>query len=312
MNKMMIGAAAVAFVFVAAQASAQQQPVPPQALPPVGPDWTKVEIKTTDLGQRTYMLEGMGGNITVALADDGVIMVDGQFAPLHDKIKAAIEALSKQPIRFLINTHYHRDHSGGNEPFAKGGAVVVAQINVQKRLAAGTTMGVPDIKSPPASGGALPTRTYTDAMVVELKGRAVQLKHLAGAHTDGDSLVYFADANVISTGDIVVGGRYPNIDYLNGGTITGMVAALDAFLALANDTTKVVPGHGPLIAKAQLVEFRAMLATSRDRMAKLIAEGKTEADVLAAKPFADLDAKWAVSEQAGRNWMRVVYNSLKQ
>ncbi len=307
MNKMMIGAAAAAIVFVAGQAGAQQQ-----ALPPVGPDWTKVEIKTTDLGQRTYMLDGLGGNITVALADDGVIMVDGQFAPLHDKIKAAIEALSKQPIRFLINTHYHRDHSGGNEPFAKDGAVVVAHINVQKRLAAGTTMGVPDIKSPPAPAGALPTRTYTDAMMLELKGRAVQLKHLAGAHTDGDSLVYFADANVISTGDIVSGGRYPNIDYLNGGTIKGMVEALDAFLALANDTTKIVPGHGPLITKAQLAEFRAMLATSRDRMAKLIAEGKTEADVLAAKPFADLDAKWALNEQAGRNWMRVVYNSLKQ
>lgn len=312
MNRMMIGTVAAAIVFGAGQAGAQQQALPPQALPPVGPDWTKVEIKTTDLGQRTYMLEGLGGNITVALAEDGVIMVDAQFAPLHDKIKAAIEALSKQPIRFLINTHYHRDHSGGNEPFAKDGAVVVAHVNVQKRLAAGTTMGVPDIKSPPAPAGALPTRTYTDAMMLELKGRAVQLKHLAGAHTDGDTLVYFADANVLSTGDILVGGRYPNIDYLNGGTIKGMVEAVDAFLALANDTTKIVPGHGPLATKAQLVEFRAMLATSRDRMAKLIAEGKSEADVLAAKPFADLDAKWAVSEQAGRNWMRVVYNSLKQ
>lgn len=307
MNKMMIGTVAVAFVFVTGQAGAQQQ-----ALPPVGPDWTKVEIKTTDLGQRTYMLEGLGDNITVALAEDGVIMVDGQFAPLHDKIKAAIEALSKQPIRFLINTHYHGDHTGGNLPFAGDGAVVVAHINVQKRLAAGATMGVPEIKSAPVSGGALPTKTYTDALILELNGRVAQLKHAVGAHTDGDAYVYFADANVISTGDTVSIGRYPNIDFLNGGTVAGMIAAADVYLALANDTTKIVPGHGPLGTKAQLMEFRAMLVTARDRMAKLIAEGKTEADVLAAKPFADLDAKWAVSEQAGRNWMRVVYNSLKQ
>lgn len=308
MNRMMIGAAAAAMVLFAGQAGAQQQP----ALPPVGPDWTKVEIKTTDLGQRTYMLEGLGGNITVALAEDGVIMVDGQFAPLHDKIKAAIEALSKQPIRFLINTHYHGDHSGGNLPFAGDGAVIVAHVNVLKRLSEGTAMGVPEVKINPAPAAALPTKTYTDATTVELKGRVAQLKHPVGAHTDGDTYVFFADANVISTGDTVTIGRYPNIDYLNGGTIKGMVEALDAFLALANDTTKIVPGHGPLATKVQLAEYRAMLVTARDRMAKLIAEGKSEADVLAAKPFSDLDAKWAVSEQAGRNWMRVVYNSLKQ
>jgi cyclase len=178
--------------------------------------------------------------------------------------------------------------------------------------AAGTVMAVPDIKAPPASGAALPTRTYTEAMTLELKGRVAQLKHPAGAHTDGDTYVYFPDANVLATGDTGNIGRYPNIDYVNGGNIKGMIETADVYLALSNDSTKIVPGHGPLANKAELVEYRAMLVTARDRMSKLIAEGKSEADVLAAKPFADLDAKWALNEQAGRNWMLVVYNSLKQ
>ena len=297
--------AAVALVLSAGQLAAQGGP-------PVGPDFSKVEVKTTDLGNRTFLLEGFGGNVTVGVADVGVIIVDSQFAPMHDKLKAAIEAQSKQPIRFVINTHYHRDHTGGNEPFAKGGAIVVAHVNVQKRLAAGSAMAVPDIKAPPATGAALPARTYTDALTLELKGRVAQLKHPVAAHTDGDTYVFFADANVLAAGDIFINGRYPNIDFANGGNIKGMIEALDTFLALSNDSTKIVPGHGPLATKAQLAEFRAMLATSRDRMAKLVAEGKSEADVLAAKPFADLDAKWAMNEQAAVNWMRVVYGSLKQ
>jgi cyclase len=285
---------------------AQQQP--PAAPPP--PDFSKVEIKTTDLGDNVYMLEGQGGNITVAVAKDGIIMVDGQFAPLHDKIKAAIAAISNLPIKYLINTHYHGDHTGGNESFAKDGATVVSQINVKNRLADGTSNGLTGVKTPPAPQGALPSDTYTNFSKIRLRGRVADLKHIANAHTDGDTYVWFKTANVLSTGDTFTNARYPNIDFANGGNIKGMIAATDAYLKLVNAKTRIVPGHGPIADKAALVEYRTMLITARDRMAKLVKEGKSEDDVVAAKPFADLDAKWAPTELASKNFIRVVYHSL--
>jgi glyoxylase-like metal-dependent hydrolase (beta-lactamase superfamily II) len=300
-------AVVAASMLLAGVAFAQQSPTP--AAPPLA-DFSKVEIKTTDLGDNVYMLEGQGGNITVAVAKDGIIMVDGQFAPLHDKIKAAIEATSKQPIIYLINTHYHGDHTGGNEPFAKDGVTVVSQINVKNRLAAGTTNGLTGAKTPPAPQGALPSKTYTNVSKIHLSGRVADLKHIANAHTDGDTYVWFKTANVLSTGDTFTNGRYPNIDFANGGSIKGMIAAADAYLKLANAKTRIVPGHGPLADKAALTEYRTMLVTARDRMAKLVKEGKSEDEAVAAKPFADLDAKWAPTELASKNFIRVVYHSL--
>src|ERR1700716_3202291 len=262
---------------------------PPAAAPPP-PDFSKVEIKTTDLGENVYMLEGQGGNITVAVAENGIIMVDGQFAPLHDKIKAAVAAISNLPIKYLINTHYHGDHTGGNESFAKDGATIVSQVNVKNRLAAGTSNGLIGAKTPPAPQAALPSDTYTNFSKIRLKGRVADLKHIANAHTDGDTYVWFKTANVLSTGDTFSNGRYPNIDFANGGNIKGMIAAADPYVKLANARTKIVPGHGPLADKAALIEYRTMLITARDRMTKLVKEGKSEDDVIAAKPFADLHA----------------------
>jgi cyclase len=281
---------------------------PPAAPPP--PDFSKVEIKTTDLGDDVYMLEGQGGNITVAVSKDGIIMVDGEFAPLHDKIKAAIVLVSSQPIKYLINTHFHGDHTGGNAPFAKDGAIVVAQENVRNRLAAGTTNGLTGAKAPPAAPEALPSKTYAAAYKIRLRGRVADLKHIANAHTDGDTYVWFKTANVLSTGDTFTNGRYPNIDFANGGNVKGMIAATDAYLKLANARTRIVPGHGPIADRAALIEYRTMLVTARDRMAKLVKQGKNEDDVVAAKPFADLDAKWAPTELAAKNFVRVVYHSL--
>jgi glyoxylase-like metal-dependent hydrolase (beta-lactamase superfamily II) len=304
MNRVGLAVAAIVLA-LSRPAFAQQQP---PAAPP--PDFSKVEIKTTELGDNVYMLEGEGGNITVAVAKDGILMVDGEYAPLHDKIKAAIEKISKQPIRYLINTHFHGDHTGGNEPFAKDGVAIVADVNVRKRLAAGTSNGLTGARTPPASPAALPSKTYTNAFKIRLQGRIADLVHIANAHTDGDTYVWFKTANVLSTGDTFTNGRYPNIDFANGGNIKGMIAATDAYLKLTNARTRIVPGHGPLADRATLIDYRTMLITARDRMAKLVREGKSEDDVVAAKPFADLDAKWARTELAGRNFVRVVYHSL--
>jgi len=299
-------AAVAAMMALSGPALAQ---TPPAAAPPP-PDFSKVEIKTTDLGDNCYMLEGQGGNITVAVAKDEIVMVDGQFAPLHDKIKAAVAVISHLPIKYLINTHYHGDHTGGNELFAKDGATIVAQINVRNRLAAGTTNGLTGVKTPPTPQGALPSDTYTNFSKIRLRGRVADLKHIENAHTDGDTYVWFKTANLLSTGDTFTNGRYPNIDFANGGNIRGMIAATEIYLKLTNAKTRIVPGHGPLADKAALVEYHKMLITARDRMAKLVKEGKSEADVLAAKPFADLDAKWASTELASTNFIRVVYHSL--
>jgi cyclase len=302
-----IGIMAVATSLLLAGAAIAQQS-PPAAPPP--PDFSKAEIKTTDLGDNVYMLEGVGGNITVAVAKDGIIMVDGQYAPLHDKIKAAIAAISNQPIKYLIDTHFHGDHTGGNEPFAKDGVTIVSEVNVKNRLAAGTTNGLTGVQTPPAPQGALPSKTYTGAFKVRLSGRVADLKHIANAHTDGDTYIWFKTANVLSTGDTFTNGRYPNIDFANGGNIRGMIAASDACLKLTNAKTRIVPGHGPIADRAALMEYRTMLVTARDRMAKLVKEGKSEDDVVALKPFADLDAKWAPTELAAKNFVRVVYHSL--
>src|SRR3954462_12069254 len=306
-----IGRTALALtLLLGGSALAQQQPpaAPPAAPPPV--DFSKVEIKTTDLGDNVYMLEGQGGNITVAVGKAGIIMVDGQFAPLHDKIKAAISAISNLPAKYLINTHYHGDHTGGNEGFAKDGAIIVAHVNVKRRLAAGTTNGLNGAKTPPVAAGALPTDTYEVFSKVRLPGRVADLKHIQRAHTDGDTYVWFKTANVLATGDTFTNGRYPNLDFANGGNISGMIAAADAYLKLTNAKSRIVPGHGPIADKAILTDYRAMLVTARDRMAALVKQGKSVDDVVAAKPFADLDKKWAPTELASTNFIRVVYHSL--
>jgi glyoxylase-like metal-dependent hydrolase (beta-lactamase superfamily II) len=302
-----IGIATIAATLLMTATAFTQQGAP---TPPPPPDFSKVEIKTTDLGDGMFMLEGQGGNITVAVAKDGIIMVDSQYAALHDKIKAAIAAISNQPIRYVINTHFHGDHVGGNESFSRDGAIVIAEVNVKNRLATGTTNGLTGVKTPPATPAALPSKTYTGHFQIRLRGRVADLKHIENAHTDGDTYVWFKTANVLSTGDTFTQGRYPNIDFANGGNIKGMIAATDAYLKLANAKTRIVPGHGPLADKAALTEYRTMLITARDRMAKLVKDGKTEDEVVAAKPFADLDAKWAPTELASSNFIRVVYHSL--
>ncbi|MFT3907040.1 MAG: MBL fold metallo-hydrolase [Steroidobacteraceae bacterium] len=275
------------------------------------PDYSKVEIQTTDLGHRTYMLVGQGGNMTAAVGDDGIILVDTEFAPLHDKIEAALATLSPQPVKYVVNTHYHGDHTGGNEAFAKEGAIVVGDPNVARRLTEGVTNALTGATTPPAPA-AVPAQIYKGKTTLKIKGRSAQVIHEPNAHTDGDSAVYFADANVLAAGDIVsVGSRFPNIDVAAGGNIKGIIAAVDRYLKMTNDTTRIVPGHGPLIGKAELAAYRELLVTARDRIATLIKQGKSEDEVVAAKPLDDLGQKIGVSEPATTNFERLIYRSLK-
>jgi cyclase len=279
------------------------------------PDPSLAQIKSTDLGRTTYMLEGQGGNILLVIGDDGIIMVDAELAPLHDKIKAAIAESSNLPIKYLIDTHFHGEQTGGNAPFHRDGAIIVAQDNVRVRLLAGTTNGLSYSKSPPAQADAIPTETYVGgSKTVAIRGREALLTHATNAHTDGDSWIYLADANVIFTGDLFYNNsRYPTIDYANGGDIRGMVRANDAFLKLATAGTTIVSSRGSAMAgKAEVSEFRDMLAIARDRMAAIADKGMTEAEAVAAKPFADLDAKWAGNEQDAANFVRMAYNSFKR
>jgi cyclase len=290
---------------LATVASGQQlQPLAPS------PDFDKVAIKTTNLGNQIYVLEGEGGNITVAVGGDGAIVIDSQFAPLYAKIKAAIAAVTDKPVRYLVITHFHRDHTGSAEAFGRDGAAIVAHESVKAHMETGTRNGLTGNMVPPAPAIALPRETFRDAMTLRLKGRTAELKHSPAVHTDGDTYVYFPDADVLATGDIVFFGRYPNIDFAYGGSIDGMIRGVDELLGFAKETTTIVPGHGPVGTKAMMREYREMLLVARDRIAKLKAAGKSEDEVVAAKPNADYDARYGLDARSNGNFIRVVYRSL--
>ena len=307
-----IGRTAIAItLLLAGGAFAQQQaPAPPPAAPPPV-DFSKVEIKTTDLGDNVYMLEGQGGNITVAVGKDGIIMVDGQFAPLHDKIKAAIID-HLQPADQISDQHAlsRRPHRRERR-FCQGRRHRRFRHQRQESPGGGNHQRTDRRQDATGHGGRAADEDLCRKMFkIRLPGRVADLHHIANAHTDGDTYVWFKTANVLATGDTFTNGRYPNIDFANGGNIKGMIAATDAYLKLTNAKSRIVPGHGPIADKAALTEYRTMLVTARDRMAALVKEGKSEDDVVAAKPFADLDKKWAPTELACKNFIRVVYHSL--
>ena len=297
--------ASAAFFALAAFAQAQQlQPLAPT------PDFDKVTIKTINLGNQIYVLQGEGGNITVALGEDGALVIDSQFAPLYSKIKTAIAAITSKPVRYLVITHFHRDHTGGAEAFGRDGATIVAHESVKVRMAEGTRNGLTGNIVPPAPEIALPKVTYKDATTLRLQGRAAELHHSAAVHTDGDTYVYFPDADVLATGDIVFLGRYPNIDFAYGGSIDGMIRGVDELINFAKETTTIIPGHGPVGTRANMREYREMLVVARERIAKLKAAGKSEDEIVAAKPNADYDGRYGLDERSNGNFIRVVYRSL--
>jgi cyclase len=274
-------------------------------------DFSKTQIKTTKIAGNFYTLEGEGGTIGVLAGPDGVLMVDSQFAPLGDRIVAAIKQISDGRIRFLINTHVHGDHTGGNENIGKLGAAIFARENLRMRLVKPEPL--PDGKSgesaPPL---ALPVVTYDAPLTIRMNGEDVQLIPVPVAHTDGDTMVYFPNANVIMTGDFYRSVGYPNIDRARGGTMNGMLAGFDAVIKLARADTRIVPGHGPIVDKTAVAAHRDMMIAVRDKVAALVRQNKSQEEVVAAKPTADFDTKvQAATAAVADRFVGQLYQELK-
>ena len=251
-----------------------------------GRDFDAVEIKTHAVAGAVYMLEGAGGNIGVSTGPDGVFMVDDQYAPLTDKIVAAVAAITDGEIRFLINTHIHPDHVGGNENLGRAGAVIVGHESIRRRLAEGV------FGRPPVEAAGLPAITFADGVTFHLNGEDVRAWKLPDAHTDGDTLIHFTGSDVIHAGDVFRTTAYPVIDTRHGGTYRGTLEALDVIIRTAGPDTRIIPGHGVVTGRAAVAEFRDMVATIGDRVAALIADGATLDAVLAARVTADYDERW--------------------
>jgi len=267
------------FALMAVYANAQQ-------------DFSNVQIKANKISNNFYTLDGQGGTIGLLAGPDGVFMVDAQFAPLHDKIMAAIRQITPAPVKFVVNTHVHGDHTGGNEGMGKEGATILARGSLRNRLMrpapAANGQATP---ATPAPG--LPVITYSanSQLAFHMNGEDIQLIPIPDAHTDGDTMVRFVQNDVIMTGDFFRSVQYPNIDRGNGGSLNGMINGLGQIIARSGPNTKIIPGHGPTVDRNAVVMHRDMMLAVRDRITKMIKEGKSEADIVAAKPWADFDSK---------------------
>jgi len=243
-----------------------------------------VNIKTTKVAGSVYMLEGSGGNIGVLVGNDGVILIDDQFAPLSEKIKKAIAAISDKPIRFIINTHFHGDHSDGNKVFGSEGSIIVAHENVRKRLSTDYIFEAFKQEQKALSYEGLPKITFAESLTFNMNGETVQVIHIKNAHTDGDAAIYFKESNVLHTGDAFVRYGLPFIDDGGGGTIDGMIKGADQMLKMINDETKIIPGHGQISNKKDLLDYKNKLQTIRNRIADGIKAGKTVDQIISSDP----------------------------
>jgi cyclase len=270
----------------------------------------QVDYVPTKLSSTVTMIKGRGGNIAVSAGEDGVFIIDDQLEPLTDQLVTAIRSISDQPIRFVINTHYHGDHVGGNEKIGKAGAVIIAHDNIRERMTTDQFNHFFNDTTPAWPKGALPVVTFNDQVTLHLNGEAVTAHHVPRGHTDGDSIVYFSESNVLHMGDIFFNGRYPYIDLDGGGTVQGMIAAVEKGLELADGETRVIAGHGPLSDRAGLQEYHDFLVTVRDRVQALVNQGMSLEQAIAARPTAEWDDILGEVWITGDQLVTFVYNSL--
>ena len=290
-----LGAVAAVAAFVALTSSLHAQ------------NFDTVQVRAVPVAGAVHMLQGAGGNIGLVVGDDAVFVVDVQFAPLTPKVLAAIKSVTPQPVRFVLNTHWHFDHTGGNENMGKAGALIFAHENVRRRMSKDQFIEALNRTEPASPRGALPVVTFTDTVSFHLNGDSIVVFHVAPAHTDGDAVVLFTRANVVHTGDLFVSAGFPFVDRSSGGSIHGIIAAAERILAATNAGTRIIPGHGPLADRARLQAYHDMLVVVRDRMRKEIAAKHTIEQVLASAITAEYDASWTTNRE---RFLRILHQEL--
>jgi cyclase len=275
-------------------------------------DFSKVEIRAEKLSDSVYMLAGAGGNIGVSVGEDAVFMVDDQFAPLTPKIEAAIAKLTTKPVKFVLNTHWHFDHTGGNENFGKAGALIVAHENVRKRMSVESFIEFLGMKFKAEPRQALPVVTFTRDVTFHINGEEVYVAHVPSAHTDGDAIVHFKKSDVVHMGDTFFNRLNPFIDTSSGGTVEGVIAAADRVLQASTERTRIIPGHGPLASRADLQAYRDMLATVSGRIREQVRAKRSMEEVVASKPTAEFDAVWGKGFLNPQRFTEMLYKNLQR
>ena len=270
-------------------------------------NFDEIQIQTTRVTESIYLLQGSGGNIAVSIGDDGTFIVDDQFAPLTDKIVAAIAELTDHPVDFVVNSHWHYDHTDGNENFGRAGALIVSHDNSRRRMETDQVLSGSNRPQPAYSEEGLPKITFLESMRFYYNSNVVDVFHTGPGHTDGDAQVYFRDSNVIHTGDMFVRYGLPYIDHGNGGSLDGMIEALWTIAGLINDDTVIIPGHGQLSTRTDLLEYRMMLVTIRGRIKDQIARGRSVDQVVAANPARG----YAEPGDGTTGWLRSAYEEYR-
>jgi cyclase len=270
----------------------------------------ETEIKVIALTDNLHVLMGLGGNIAVSSGSDGVFIIDDDLKPLADKIAAAIATISDQPVKMVFNTHWHFDHSGGNEHFGESGAVIVAHDNVRERMSTTQFSSFFGTETKPSPDAALPVITFGSTATFYRNGMKISAIHVAPAHTDGDAIFIFEEDNVVHLGDVFFNRMYPFIDITSGGSITGIIAAVDQIIPMLNEETRIIPGHGPIGNLEDLRNYRSMLMLVSARMQALINEGKTREQAIALHPTTSFDEDWAWDFLPADRWAGLIYDSL--